>query len=511
MRKNILNRLLFIAVLSLFNITNTVQAQSVNKITISVKDIQYDDPNFTALRETLKKNPKVKLVKPSYTSGVAILSFTYAGEASQLWEEIPKSSKRFFNLGELGDDAISLNYINPKKNEGNSSAVTNAAQTKTTNKKDCFDCDYFPLCKYDVTKTFGGGHVYRGIQISDDYIEYFNCENGIVTKKWVTSFNPKYKTVDYDPFNKIQTEIYYEGQPVYTTHTEIVLNSHVPEGEGWEGEKHPDDWKGAKHRFMILERDIPLVVDGIKYDNVIAVSDKYAYYLYAKGIGLIKKVENDNEYNKIMAPAKLAHGIIDQDIVGTWIRESETGGWERCWKFNADGTGKFSHEYTTFGNLDDSAHDVTINWRILYKNVLFFIQNPSSNSGGREYKINKSLPAITIDGYNFNKYTIDPSISTIVDTPAMFPGGHSAWAEYAEQNISKTLDVGYSDLEVKIKFTVTKDGTLKDFIPVTNYGYQLQGEVIKLLMNGPKWIPAKKNGESVNSIVILTQVIKKKH
>ena len=61
MKKNILKPFLSIAVLCLFIITNT-QAQSANKITISVKDIEYDDPNFTALRETLKKNPKVKLV-----------------------------------------------------------------------------------------------------------------------------------------------------------------------------------------------------------------------------------------------------------------------------------------------------------------------------------------------------------------------------------------------------------------------------------------------------------------
>jgi hypothetical protein len=39
MKKGILNQLLFIATLSIFSITNTVQAQGVNKITISVKDI----------------------------------------------------------------------------------------------------------------------------------------------------------------------------------------------------------------------------------------------------------------------------------------------------------------------------------------------------------------------------------------------------------------------------------------------------------------------------------------
>jgi len=97
MKKNIFNPLLLITTLAVFIITNALQAQSVNKITIAVKEIKYDDPNFTALRESLKKNPKVKLVKPSYADGVAILSFTYAGEASQLWEEIQKPLSGFLN------------------------------------------------------------------------------------------------------------------------------------------------------------------------------------------------------------------------------------------------------------------------------------------------------------------------------------------------------------------------------------------------------------------------------
>ena len=159
MKEDILNPLLFIAALLFF--INNVQAQSGNKITISVKDIQYDDPNFTALRESIKKNPKVKLIKPSYADGVAILSVNYAGEASQLWDEIANMFKQYFTMVEMGDDALTLNYLNPKKTDGKPTVVTNPPQVKTTDKKDCFDCEYYPMCEFDLTKSYGG-KVYHG-------------------------------------------------------------------------------------------------------------------------------------------------------------------------------------------------------------------------------------------------------------------------------------------------------------------------------------------------------------
>lgn len=83
----------------------------------------------------------------------------------------------------MGDDAISLDYLNPKKNGGNSTVVANAAQSKTNNKKDCFDCDYFPMCTYDVTTKYNGRD-FHGIRKDDNSIEYFYCNNGEVIKRW---------------------------------------------------------------------------------------------------------------------------------------------------------------------------------------------------------------------------------------------------------------------------------------------------------------------------------------
>jgi|SRR5688572_1885957 len=104
----------------------------------------------------------------------------------------------------------------------------------------------------------------------------------------------------------------------------------------------------------------------------------------------------------------------------------------------------------------------------------------------------------------------DNAIYEIVDTVASFPGGKPAWNKFVE----KTLDPGVGvengankgTYKVKIKFTVTKDGTLKDFEPVTKFKHGFEEEVIRMLKLSPKWIPAKKNGLPVNSKVVQEQV-----
>ena len=98
----------------------------------------------------------------------------------------------------------------------------------------------------------------------------------------------------------------------------------------------------------------------------------------------------------------------------------------------------------------------------------------------------------------------DNTIYADVDSVASFPGGRNAWIRF----ISNTLDanVGVENgakkgtYNVKIKFTVTKDGTLKDFVPLTKYKHGFEDEVIRVLKLSPKWIPAKKNGMPVNSV-----------
>lgn len=104
----------------------------------------------------------------------------------------------------------------------------------------------------------------------------------------------------------------------------------------------------------------------------------------------------------------------------------------------------------------------------------------------------------------------DDSIYEVVDSVASFPGGKQAWNKFVEN----TLDPGVGlengakkgTYKIKIRFTVTKDGSLKDFEPITKYKHGFEEEVIRMLKLSPKWIPAKKNGVNVNSKVEQEQV-----
>lgn len=98
----------------------------------------------------------------------------------------------------------------------------------------------------------------------------------------------------------------------------------------------------------------------------------------------------------------------------------------------------------------------------------------------------------------------ETAICTNVDSAAVFPGGRPAWIKYVQKTLNPVVGLENGakkgTYNVVIRFTVTKDGTLKDFVPVTKYKHGFEDEVIRVLKLSPKWIPAKKNGINVNSI-----------
>ena len=107
----------------------------------------------------------------------------------------------------------------------------------------------------------------------------------------------------------------------------------------------------------------------------------------------------------------------------------------------------------------------------------------------------------------------DPNDTTIyhdVDIAASFPGGKPAWQKFVGKNLNPTIGIDNGadkgTYKVVIRFTVTKDGTLKDFQPVTHYKHGFEEEVIRVLKLSPKWLPAKKKGIVVNSAVEQLQI-----
>lgn len=99
---------------------------------------------------------------------------------------------------------------------------------------------------------------------------------------------------------------------------------------------------------------------------------------------------------------------------------------------------------------------------------------------------------------------IDSKIFTRVEREAEFPGGVSAWISYLQKNldanvpIKKKAPVG--TYKVIVQFIVMKDGKIKDVKALTNHGYGMEKEVIRIINKGPKWIPAMiEEGRPVNA------------
>jgi hypothetical protein len=95
-----------------------------------------------------------------------------------------------------------------------------------------------------------------------------------------------------------------------------------------------------------------------------------------------------------------------------------------------------------------------------------------------------------------------------LDTLAFFPGGKAAFNKvyakvmgeiFERPNFTRKLPRG--KFMIWIRFTVNADGSLSDFLPITQYGYAMEEAHIELYQRSGKWIPATANGVPVASII----------
>lgn len=90
-----------------------------------------------------------------------------------------------------------------------------------------------------------------------------------------------------------------------------------------------------------------------------------------------------------------------------------------------------------------------------------------------------------------------------VETEPGFPGGNDKWKEYLQKNCKGTVATDNGAPEGKytvlVQFLVDKEGNISNIQPLTNHGFGMETEVVRLITNGPKWIPAVQNGKKVNA------------
>ena len=101
-------------------------------------------------------------------------------------------------------------------------------------------------------------------------------------------------------------------------------------------------------------------------------------------------------------------------------------------------------------------------------------------------------------GQNTLKEKDSAKSESIVEVKAIFPGGEEQFIKYVSSNIKLPEINENVSGEIRMRFTVGKDGNLTDIKLVKNnlgnLGQEISIEATRVLKSCPKWIPANRNG-----------------
>jgi len=97
--------------------------------------------------------------------------------------------------------------------------------------------------------------------------------------------------------------------------------------------------------------------------------------------------------------------------------------------------------------------------------------------------------------------TPDPDeIVTFVELEAKYPGN---WKAFLERNLNAETPVENNApsgrYSVVVQFVVDKEGNVSDIQPLTNHGYGMEEEAVRVLKKATKWEPAIQNGIKVKA------------
>lgn len=93
----------------------------------------------------------------------------------------------------------------------------------------------------------------------------------------------------------------------------------------------------------------------------------------------------------------------------------------------------------------------------------------------------------------------EPDIFERVEIEAEFPGGLNKWRQYLERNLKANEEAPEGTYTVAVQFVVDKDGNISDVVALTNHGYGMEDEAVRIIKRGPKWNPAIQNGRQVKA------------
>lgn len=100
----------------------------------------------------------------------------------------------------------------------------------------------------------------------------------------------------------------------------------------------------------------------------------------------------------------------------------------------------------------------------------------------------------------------DPSpVKDMVDEPARFPEGMTAFYEYVREELKFPKDAMAQGIEgnVFVQFIVNKDGSLAGIQAVKGIGYGCDAEAVRIVSNAPRFSPGIQDGKPVPVLMVL--------
>jgi hypothetical protein len=113
-----------------------------------------------------------------------------------------------------------------------------------------------------------------------------------------------------------------------------------------------------------------------------------------------------------------------------------------------------------------------------------------------EYQLGKRTAVVCYD-------STGQALANCEELRAQFAGGLPMWRKYLERNLKGSVPVNNGAdagaYTVLVQFIVNKDGSVSDVTPLTNHGYGMEQELMRLISQGPKWEPAYRFGSPVQA------------
>ncbi len=104
--------------------------------------------------------------------------------------------------------------------------------------------------------------------------------------------------------------------------------------------------------------------------------------------------------------------------------------------------------------------------------------------------------------YDSTSVKID-SVFSREEKDAEFPGGSIGWAKYLQKNLNANVPIDNGaragTYTIVIRFVISKEGNVEDISVENKAGYGIDEEGIRIIKNGPKWIPAIQFGKAVRA------------